>query len=121
MSEPNDNMPKDGGPAYPATRMEKVWWTEDYLKAEEARLKTTWTAEEHLKYAEAPYDIFDRRFTFNTLGVNYPGMSLRDYFAGQALSAAGPSMGAHWSNGIAQGYAEHAYQLADAMLKERAK
>jgi hypothetical protein len=52
------------------------------------------------------------------------GMTLRDYFAGQALYAA-------W-NGYADGYfgdcedpnadmAAAAYQLADAMLKERSK
>ena len=48
--------------------------------------------------------------------VHYPGMSLRDYFAGQALgvlTALNP--------GTPEAYANMAYQLADAMLAEREK
>lgn len=112
MSEPNDNMPKDGGPAYPAIRMEKVWWSEDYVKAEENRLNMP----------------LDRNYTYQTSGVTYPGMSLRDYFAGQALTGflAAPAD----KNGMAVGQrarefpeiaAEWAYSQADAMLAERAK
>lgn len=50
------------------------------------------------------------------------GMTLRDWFAGQAL------MGIEASQGIAgefvataEGVAERAYRMADAMLKERDK
>lgn len=43
-----------------------------------------------------------------------PGMSLRDYFAGQALPAVLPIAGT-------TGAPAMAYALADAMLKERAK
>ena len=44
-----------------------------------------------------------------------PGMSLRDYFAGQAL------IDASRRYGHAQMAAEYAYKLADAMLAEREK
>ncbi len=45
-----------------------------------------------------------------------PGMSLRDYFAGQAIAGnlIEPSVDSRHA-------AEYAYQLADAMLAERAK
>lgn len=46
------------------------------------------------------------------------GMTLRDYFAGQALAGAGePAFGC---NNVAE-LAAWAYSVADAMLKERAK
>lgn len=48
-----------------------------------------------------------------------PGMTLRDWFAGQALAGA---MSAHGSYGIGNGpgeVADRAYQLADAMLAAR--
>ena len=52
-----------------------------------------------------------------------PGLSLRDWFAGQALTALIPREG--WIIGKAaepiQETAEQAYQMADAMLKERSK
>jgi hypothetical protein len=50
-------------------------------------------------------------------GWNLPGMSLRDWFAGQALS----------SIGAVEGYVDHTqlvadcYAVADAMLAERSK
>jgi hypothetical protein len=59
-----------------------------------------------------------------------PGMSLRDYFAGQALIAfcscerfvVGMDIAAEKvSVGFKQAMAEHAYAMADAMLKERAR
>lgn len=46
----------------------------------------------------------------------YGGMSIRDWFAGQALAGAAVAEG--WSAGTA---ATRAYAMADAMLAERAK
>ena len=50
-----------------------------------------------------------------------PGMSLRDWFAGQALvgNLANESQDFHYSSD--QKRAEHAYNVADAMLAERNK
>lgn len=57
------------------------------------------------------------------------GMSLRDWFAGQALTAimgddwyrdGGPEADNAWSE-AAEGVARDAYTIADAMLTERAK
>jgi len=45
------------------------------------------------------------------------GMSLRDYFAGQALQ--GRLSASFHSN--AEGHAKSSYEIADAMMKERAK
>lgn len=45
----------------------------------------------------------------------YKGMSLRDWFAGQALA------GYLANNGYLSQTAERAYEIADAMLKEREK
>jgi len=47
-----------------------------------------------------------------------PGMSLRDYFAGQALAGAMASLKSDetWP---APGMAAHCYRVADAMLRER--
>lgn len=59
-----------------------------------------------------------------------PGMTLRDYFAGQALAAMDPKHDGQYSpNGLARGEATQeaswlsasAYRHADAMLAERAK
>lgn len=47
------------------------------------------------------------------------GMSLRDWFAGQAL--AGFCVSEINSNSWADGYAASAYKVADAMLKARAR
>lgn len=49
-----------------------------------------------------------------------PGMSLRDYFAAKALSSITANDFA-LNNYIPQQIAEWAYQMADAMLAERAK
>lgn len=50
------------------------------------------------------------------------GMTLRDYFAGQALAAVAPHERADRSDAdLAIVYARQAYLLADAMLQERAK
>ena len=61
-------------------------------------------------------DIADR---FKDGGQAFPsegwdGMTLRDWFAGQALSG---RMMSDW--GEAHEFAQHAYRIADAMLKER--
>lgn len=48
------------------------------------------------------------------------GMTLRDYFAGQALAGMAAQAYVHSEDGIAD-CAEDAYALADAMLAERAK
>lgn len=52
--------------------------------------------------------------------AKFPGMSLRDWFAGQALSGliASEAGGEPYKNEWA---AERAYLLSDAMLSERAK
>lgn len=59
--------------------------------------------------------------------VSYPGMSLRDWFAGQALAGmiANPNtpdqlIGSGWT-GSKNMLAEYAYAAADAMLAERSK
>lgn len=46
----------------------------------------------------------------------YDGMSLRDYFAGQVLSNSYP-----YTKLTGEQLAKEAYQIADLMLKERAK
>ncbi len=49
--------------------------------------------------------------------AHHPGMTLRDYFAGQviiSLDVAGVEL-------TPEGYAHRAYVIADAMLKEREK
>jgi hypothetical protein len=55
---------------------------------------------------------------------DFPGMSLRDWFAGQALNGGALSL-AYDPEGefppTAQKFASLAYALADAMLAERAK
>lgn len=45
------------------------------------------------------------------------GMSLRDYFAAQWLLGAA----LEWARSSSEELAKHAYELADAMLKERSK
>ena len=51
----------------------------------------------------------------------YPGMLLRDHFAGQALAIAWKAQEAGYYEGGAREIAECAYQLADAMILERSK
>ena len=60
------------------------------------------------KITDAPGDWAD---------VEYPGMSLRDWFAGQAL----PGLIGLDSDADDKGIAHDAYLYADAMLAERAK
>ena len=48
--------------------------------------------------------------------ANAGGMSLRDWFAGQALSWAGHD---NWTSSTPKHLAERAYQMADAMLAAR--
>ena len=50
---------------------------------------------------------------------SYPGMTLRDWFAGQALHFCLAEFGGNADD--QRQYAEAAYQIADAMLKERDK
>jgi len=47
-----------------------------------------------------------------------PGMSLRDWFAGQALAGVASRQNFH---AVARAAAKEAYALADAMLAERSK
>ena len=67
------------------------------------------------------YDENEHRYTLNTFSEG--GMSLRDYFAGQAMNGElaaqhGPE-GNEWSS--PESLANWAYRVADAMLKEREK
>mgnify|MGYP000383067885 CR=1 FL=1 len=50
-----------------------------------------------------------------------PGMSLRDWFAGQALMAAWDARDKGYFKGDDSDMAECAYQIADAMLSARQK
>lgn len=53
------------------------------------------------------------------LGMESSGMSLRDYFAAKAMQA---FAGAEYDSRLeCEHWARHAYMMADAMLKERAK
>ena len=58
---------------------------------------------------------------------HYEGMTLRDWFAGQALGAiiTATSNGRHYpareGQSLIEGMAQDAYELADTMLAERAK
>ena len=57
-----------------------------------------------------------------TFWYSHSGMSLRDWFAGQALVAAGASGPRDDEvNDLAGAIARSAYQIADAMLAQRAK
>ena len=60
----------------------------------------------------------------NSLNHGMPGMTLRDYFAGQALPSvmhlcARDTLAP--AESITQSFARKAYEIADAMLAERAK
>lgn len=55
---------------------------------------------------------------FGSLSMRDPGMTLRDYFAGQALAATDTFSLEGWSF---DEMAEHFYGIADAMLRERGK
>jgi hypothetical protein len=64
-------------------------------------------------------------FPFQDGPVLTPGMTLRDYFAGQALMGIGCNHNAvarmNWATDPHAERAELAYALADAMLAERKK
>jgi hypothetical protein len=81
---------------------------------------------------EPNVDAIDRQLADNDGGYAFPqalrlqheyvgsnGMSLRDYFAGQAVVTA--MHGNLWSTGSDQELAALVYRIADAMLTERAK
>ena len=58
------------------------------------------------------------------LSMRDPGMTLRDWFAGQALISTMrlvTGIESEPGEGMAQTFARRAYELADAMLKERSK
>lgn len=58
-------------------------------------------------------------------GVGYPGMTLRDYFAGQAvgqcIAKCVPYECAGSDETMAQMFARKAYEVADAMIAARSK
>lgn len=64
---------------------------------------------------------------YDTREVNYPGLTVRDWFAGQALTAVTmvatmPGVGKTGGGPLDESdLAEAAYAFADAMLKERSK
>ena len=71
-----------------------------------------------------PYEDSD---AFTRVPISYDGMSLRDYFAGQALigrCASDPmrlAMDEHEADLVFVNAAAFAYRMADAMLAEREK
>lgn len=64
-----------------------------------------------------PYVAQLKDTTGNTFTSSAPGMSLRDYFAGQALLAFGGPNVHEFDNHF--GLARECYALADALLKAR--
>ena len=50
------------------------------------------------------------------MGTDFPGMSLRDYFAGQALTGL---LADQKRDGLVKAYADDAYTFADAMIAAR--
>lgn len=81
----------DGGLAFPGTRFQQVGFVSDYGFSDE----------------DSP--------TF--ADVHHPGMSLRDWFAGQAL--AGHLAGEPGSHLLPERLAPACYDYADAMIKAR--
>lgn len=73
-------------------------------------------------YTESDIIGFDNETIARTGIANYSGISMRDYFAGQALVGL---MSAHNSNGrwtvneVIESAAKYSYQAADAMLAAR--
>ena len=59
--------------------------------------------------------------TLYTEDYHHPGMSLRDWYAGQALSGLLVNRPEDIPSQVVDGYTRLAYQLADAMLAERDK
>lgn len=53
--------------------------------------------------------------------LHYKGMTLRDYFAAKAMQGCWANTGPDYGAGNAAITAKWAYQMADAMLAERAK
>jgi hypothetical protein len=51
----------------------------------------------------------------------YAGMTLRDYFAAKAMVPLMSHSGGYWGPSKLREYAVVAYEMADAMLEERAK
>lgn len=93
---------KDGGPAFPAKRWEQI---------PDANKIRAWDPDRPAPFEE----------------VQYPGMSLRDYFAAQALQQAIQHERERRAGTINPGnfryeeIAHAAYVIADAMLAERIK
>jgi hypothetical protein len=56
---------------------------------------------------------------WQAVGNTHPGMTLRDWFAGQALAHIPELLDAHDANKSAEMIAHWSYQIADAMLKAR--
>ena len=92
------NQIKDGGPAFPCSI--KMTMTGGNMGGEE-------------------FEVVGARPT----PVGFPGMTLRDWFAGQALAgylaSYGPGQIHPMTRGAGQTAAEEAYYLADAMLAAR--
>lgn len=86
---------KDGGPAFPSEFLAKIPYSDEALN--------------ELHAANAQFE--------SHAMVQSAGMSLRDYFAAQALPIVFGFI--EHSNGPL--LAQHAYEIADAMLVERAK
>lgn len=104
-----DDLIKDGGPAFPLANAEASMLAE---AAEDL-------ANPALNDAERTY--------YRAKSSALHGMSLRDHFAGQALASGDAS---NWrdnnyrpSDGLSviENTARHAYLIADAMLKARAR
>lgn len=92
----------DGGPAFPG---ERSMWAYDPSKTRVVRESVTAIEYE----GQAPHAVQTR----------HDGMSLRDWFAGQALAGlASASDTASWPS---DEFASMAYTIADAMLAERRK
>jgi hypothetical protein len=99
----------DGGPAFPSTS--------PYLPPQAA----VYSGDQGWPHAPATaYPAFPT--------VSYPGMTLRDWFAGQALAGvmASPHIADHAGTNktdaeFVSGLAMRSYMLADAMLAERLK
>lgn len=88
---------KDGGPAFPSCVDGWVPYTEEY----KAQMKA-----HNIPVNEMGYRKSDEQ----------TGMSLRDWFAGQALSDCG-----YTGTGTAKDIARKVYEIADAMIAERNK
>ena len=68
--------------------------------------------------------VFPRMLQHGDKALSEGGMTLRDYFAGQALVGAAQeylNRNGFAHNTMAQNIAAHAFRIADAMLRERGK